>query len=339
MINIYRYIQKFIPVVYIGVLLFFFCSADGFAYNRHDADDKIVVITAEKQFQLARTLFEEKDFSAAAYEYIRFYHLFPNSAKTAHARYNAGLSFFNAGRFKDAIRHFKQISAEFSDSGFVPDAMFKLSESYIATAQPHRAVSVLRNLITLTSDVKVRDRACFILGWMLLDKAELFKSQSDYKVYPVRDAKKYFSMISPAGKNRYQINDTIRLLEKINHLKKKNPKMAGILSIIPGGGFLYCERYQDAFVSFLLNSSLILAAYKAFENDNNYLGGVISFVETGFYTGNIYGSITSAHKYNKKKQKEFIYKLKQRYVDSKSKISLHTGFLNKGFALMFKYNF
>lgn len=37
-------------------------------------------------------------------------------------------------------------------------------------------------------------------------------------------------------------------------------------------------------------------------------GGVITFVETGFYSGNIYGSITAAHKYNKAAQIKILNK-------------------------------
>jgi len=298
-----------------------------------------VIVDAKKQYELAQKLFEEKDFSAAAHEYIRFFHLFPNHEKVARAKYETGVSFFYGGRFEDARRHLEKIAANFSDSGFAPDAMFKLSEVYFAMDDPGRAAAVLRDLITLTLNTQISDSACFMLGWLLLDKADVFKSRSDYKVYPIREAEKYFSMISVEGKKKYRIEETITSLEKISQVKKKNPTLAGVLSIIPGAGFLYCGRYRDALISFFLNSSLMLAAYQSFENDNDFLGGVISFVEAGFYAGNIYGSVSSAHKYNKQKQKEFIDKLKQEYPANQDKISFKTGFINNGVALMFTYDF
>jgi len=322
--------KKIFPAIFFWVFLFFHVNG---------SCEEIVIVNAQKQYQLAQTLFEEKEFSAAAHEYIRFFHLFPNHEKVARAKYKTGLSFFYAGRLEDAGRHLEKIAADFSDSGFASDAMFKLSELYIATNAPGKATSVLRDLITLTNMPQVHDRACFMIGWLLLDKADILKSQSDYKVYPVREAEKYFSMISFKGKKKYRIEDSITSLKKISHLKKKTPALAGVLSIIPGGGFLYCGRYRDALVSFLLNSSLILAAHQSFENDNVFLGGVISLVEAGFYAGNIYGSVSSAHKYNIKKQKEFIDKLKQEYLVNQDKISFQSGFIKNGVALMFKYNF
>jgi tetratricopeptide (TPR) repeat protein len=313
--------------------LFLFVPVIGFSAD-------VVIVDAERQYQLAQTLFEEKEFSAAAHEYIRFVHLFPHHEQVPVARYNTGVAFFYAGRLEDARRHLEHTTAHFSDSGVVPDAMFKLSEVYMAMDKPGMAVAVLKNLITLTRNRPVRDKACFIIGWLLLDNVDVLKSRSDYAVYPVREAEKYFSMISPEGEKKYRMADSILSLGAIDQLKKKIPAVAGGLSLVPGGGFLYCGRYRDALVSFLLNTSLMFAAYQSFENDNDFLGGVLSFVEAGFYMGNVYGSISSAHKYNKKEKKAFIEKLKQDYrTHQNNTLSLQAGFVNNGIGIQFKYNF
>jgi tetratricopeptide (TPR) repeat protein len=304
-----------------------------------------VIVDAKKQYELAQTLFEEKEFSAAAHEYIRFYHLFPAHKKVARAKYQTGLSFYYAGQLKDALRHLEKIAGlgDFSDSGFAAQSMFKLHEVYLVMDDTVRAASVLRNLITLDVNPDVHDRACFMLGWLLFERADAFKSSKYFKVYPIKEAQRYFSMISPQGQARYRIENTMASVAKVHQIKKKNPKLAGLLSIIPGAGFLYCNRRQDALVSFLLNSTLILAAYKSFEDDNAFLGTAISFVEAGFYSGNIYGSMASAHKYNKKQQKDFIDDLVREY-GTNQKIKDNQSFfqpriLDNGFALMFKYDF
>jgi hypothetical protein len=94
-------------------------------------------------------------------------------------------------------------------------------------------------------------------------------------------------------------------------IPRKNPQVAGFLSILPGGGYFYCERYQDALVAFLLNGALIVASWEAFDQGNPALGGIIAAVEFGFYAGNIYGGIASAHKYNNRKTHDFIESLKE----------------------------
>ncbi len=107
------------------------------------------------------------------------------------------------------------------------------------------------------------------------------------------------SKISGPGAEKYDTDQYLDLIIKTEASPRKNPNLAGLFAVVPGGGFLYCERYRDAFVSFLLNTGLIYAADAAYDNDNVALAGVIGFVGAGFYTGNIYGSISSAHKYNR----------------------------------------
>ncbi len=298
----------------------------------------IVMVDSEKQFTLAQTLFAQKDYLAAANEYIRFFHLFADDERVEQARYKTGVAYFYAGKHQDAQRHFQKIIDRFSDSGFAPDAMFKLSELYAVTNRPAMAVAILKNLVVLTRDTAVRDTACFMLGWLLLDKAEDLKAGSDFKIFPLEEANKYFSMISVEGRQKYPIGDTVAALSQKDLVEKKDPTLAGIFAVIPGGGLLYCERYQDALVSFLLNTALIYAAYTSFENDNPALGGVLSFVEAGFYTGNIYGSVSGAHKYNKSKREAFIHQIKTDY-QGRLKISLRPGLIKDGLSLAIRYEF
>jgi tetratricopeptide (TPR) repeat protein len=299
----------------------------------------VVMVDSERQFALAESLFAEEDYLASANEYIRFFHLFADDERVEQARYKTGLAYFYAGQYPDAQRHFQKIMDQFSDSGFAPDAMFKLSELYAVTNRPAMAVATLKNLVVLTRDREVRDTACFMLGWLLMDKAEDLEAGSDFKIFPLKEAKKYFSMISMEGRQKYPIEDTLAALSEKDLVEKKNPTLAGIFAIIPGGGLLYCERYQDALVSFLLNSALMYASYTSFEHDNPALGGVLAFVETGFYTGNIYGSVSGAHKFNKNKREDFIYQIKKDYQGRKNKISLGPGLMKDGLALAFRYEF
>lgn len=71
-------------------------------------------------------------------------------------------------------------------------------------------------------------------------------------------------------------------------------------AILPGSGQFYNERYKDGVCSFVLNALFILGAYKAFDNDNCAVGGILTIFEVGWYTGNIYSAISGAHKYNRK---------------------------------------
>ncbi len=94
-------------------------------------------------------------------------------------------------------------------------------------------------------------------------------------------------------------------------LPKKSPAVAGSLAaILPGAGHLYTERPRDALVAFLLNGAFIVAAVELFRHDNYWAGGIVTFFEVGWYAGNIYSAVSSAHKYNKKVQDDYLEQLR-----------------------------
>ena len=121
-----------------------------------------------------------------------------------------------------------------------------------------------------------------------------------------------FSKISQERQDEYRLKILNQELKKTGEIPSKAPKLAGFLAVIPGAGHLYCERYQDAAVSFLLNGAMIASAWLAFDNDNPALGGLLSIIEIGFYSGNIYSAVSSAHKYNKARQAIFIEKIRKK---------------------------
>ncbi len=66
--------------------------------------------------------------------------------------------------------------------------------------------------------------------------------------------------------------------------------------------FLYQRVLQPRFKS---------EAYVALYHDLDALGGIITFFELGFYSGNIYSAVSSAHKYNRVEKSKFLKYLKR----------------------------
>jgi hypothetical protein len=181
-------------------------------------------------------------------------------------------------------------------------AYLKMAECHKQLGEPDKAVSTLETLRKLRDETDVRDETFYRQGWLLLEMSEWGSA---------RDA---FSKISPANQERYRLRELSEDLNKRGSLKTKNPSLAGGLAIVPGAGHLYCGRPQEALVAFALNGAMIWAAYEAFENDNDVLGGVITFFEVGLYSGNIYSAVNCAHKHNRAQRRGFLEYLRQHSV-------------------------
>jgi len=253
---------------------------------------KQMIITSDMQYEYALELFKAEDYDTAIVEFKRFIHFFPENKYLDQAEYNVAVCLFNKKKYHEAVKAFNEIIIKGRDDKIIEQAVFFQSRSFMKLGNRGYAQIVLQNYLKLVNDINIKDKIYFNLAQIHLSNAR--KSQKGSLAL----AKKYLSKISASNANQYRRDEYSDLIFKAEHAPGKNPKAAGLFAIIPGGGFLYCERYHDALITFLLNTGLMYAAWEAWDSDNKALAGVIGFVETGFYTGNIYGSITSAHKYN-----------------------------------------
>ncbi len=310
-------------VTFFLVFFLFFPSSQSYAGPDSAADIKpFLVIDADKQFEFAEHLFSNQEYASAISEYERFIYFFPEDDRIEPAMFRIGTAHFKSKRFQQAVNAFKTLIEKYGRTDLSIRSYLMISESYAKLNAFDAAIINLHNLITITGDENIQDEAYYRIGWLYIETASWEK------------AKNYFSKISAPNKDTYRLKRLAVDLDKEKIIPQKNPRLAGVLSVIPGAGFLYTERYQDALIAFLLNGALMYAAYEAFDNNNDALGGIITLVEFGFYTGNIYGAVSSAHKYNRTKTGRFIQKLMENH-----KVNFSAGFNAKGFSAALRLPF
>ncbi len=281
-----------------------------------------VVIEPDRQYEFADAYFQKGRYFEAISEFERFVHFFPEEPRVAKARYRIGLALFNSGRFKEAIDSFSTIIQRWYPSELSMKSYFRMGECFMKLGDWGSATRLLAHLAETAPLEPVRDEACYRMGWIYLEMGDFSKAMES------------FEKITFANRQRFKFRELKSSLSKERLFPQKKPFLAGLLSIIPGGGFLYCERYQDGLVAFLLNSAFIWAAYESFDSGNEGLGGIITFVGTGFYLGNIYGAVSSAHKYNRASKKRFLEDLR-----SRTRVTLSTVDDMTGLFLGVRYNF
>jgi len=258
-----------------------------------------VVLKADDQFGFAEDYFHQGEYYRAIGEYERFIHFFPKEPRVESARYKIGLAYFEGQRFKEAIEAFSRVIQEYPDTELSLKSYLKIAECHVKLGQPDEALGTLNDLLKVSQDQDVRDEALYRGAWIFLEMDEWEKAQAA------------FDEISPKNRDAYRLQELSEKINKKESIKTKNPTTAGLLSIVPGAGHLYCQRYRDALVSFVLNGAMIFAAVEAFDNDNEALGGLVTFFEIGLYSGSLYSAVNSAHKYNQKQKHNFLEYLKE----------------------------
>ncbi|MFH1673318.1 MAG: tetratricopeptide repeat protein [Pseudomonadota bacterium] len=283
--------------------------------------EPVLTIDADRQFEFAESYFRAGEYYKAIGEYERFVHFFPEDVRVEAAMYNIGLSYFNGEKFQEAIDAFNALPARFPSTDFRTEAQFKISECLVRIKDRLQAIGYLNDIAATTEYKDVSDEAYYRRGWIYLEMDQW------------EEAEESFALISPKNRDNYRLKTLSREMSKKKDLRTKSPTTAGLLSIIPGAGHAYCGRYKDATVAFVLNSAMIYAAYEAFDEDHDVLGGIITFFEFGFYTGNIYSAVNCAHKFNKGVKNRFLDYLRD---NSRVKVGLNSDQTKKP-ALMLSY--
>lgn len=258
-----------------------------------------IVIDEELQFEFAEHCFNRGDYAAAIIEYDKFVYFFPFSEKNELARFKTGLSYRLSNQYDRAIKVFYSLIDDYGDTRYSFRSYIEISRAYLLKKAYSRSLTVLNNLITIASDRAILDEAYYEKAWIYMEMG-LWNRASDC-----------LKEISPKNQDIYRVKEIVKGLDKKNEIKRKDPKLAGFLSILPGAGHLYCERPKDALLSFILNGAMIFAAYEAFDNDLYGIGGIMTFLELGFYSGNIYSAISSAHKFNRDEKSRFLERIKK----------------------------
>jgi tetratricopeptide (TPR) repeat protein len=224
--------------------------------------------------------------------------------------------------FEQAVKAFKELLNRSPQGALFLNSYRLISRCQEKLRQYDAAVLTLNNLIKQVDDPNVKDEANYRIGWIYVE------------IGSFDAARDYFNRIGPQNKTRYVIDRLFKELAKEPLLEKKSPLVAGTLSLVPGLGYLYCDRPRDALVSFLVNGAMIYATYAAIDNGNTALGAILAFVELGFYSANIYGSTTSAHKFNRRTKQDFIETLKRN-----TRLHLSSAHGDKGVLFALQYRF
>ncbi len=267
-----------------------------------------VLLDPDRQFQFAEHYFQKGEYYRAIGEYERFIFFSPEARQVELARYRIGVAYLKGERYQEAIQAFERLIDEYQTSAYAIKSYLRISKAYVRLKRYDEALIDLECLITIAPDQNIKDEAYYESGWVYLEKGLWENAQT------------CFDKISAQNREKYRLKQFLKELDKKKLLKRKDPSIAGLLAVVPGAGHLYCERYRDALVSFLVNGALIVAAYEAFDHDHNALGGIITFVEVGFYSGNIYSAVSSAHKYNREEKNRFL-----RYLKEHAKINISLG--------------
>lgn len=220
-------------------------------------------------------LFCEKDYLRAIDEYEKYLRTNEDDS----IQFKIAFSFLEIGRYENAIEKFTKVKRT---SSFYESSKIERLKSYFLLNDSIQLISEADSIIKTESQ--------FARNALKLKNISLLLTQN------------------PPSKNEflssfdvYEERDALNLYNQKIDPNFKSGMLAGILStIIPGAGKIYTENYSDGITAFLLSGLFGYLAYTNFEHNHNFRAWIFTAVASGFYAGNIYGSIASAQIFNAK---------------------------------------
>lgn len=252
-------------------------------------------------FGFANYLREEGDYYRAIGEYKRYLYLYPQGSFVEEAYFSIADAYFRAGRWEEAISQADSFLKRYPESKRAVEMLYLKGKAEKNAKKTSEAIGTFDKIIA-SQNKEYKERAIFQKAFILLEKREWDKTRE------------VLNQVSPQSYLHPSAIELSSKLTQINELPRKSPITAGFLAaVIPGSGHLYTERPRDAMVSFLLNASFVWGAIELYRHENYIAGGIVTFFEIGWYGGNIYSAVSSAHKYNRDREEEFIKGLKESF--------------------------
>lgn len=270
----------------LGLLFLLLLPSPGMAHQSEKSASE------DTQFAFAVHLLKQQDFLRAITEFKRTLFLFPSGARSDEANYLLGEALFQAKSVKEAAIHWEGVLKQNPRTPFKEEIMLNTGRAFWALNREEDALSLWEKLIKEGISTSHKTSAARAILWGLMKQKRIDLAREKLKNLPLIESEK-------------GIHETF--FQKAEALPQKSPTVAGTLAaLLPGAGHWYLDRHQDALVAFSINGLFTWAAVSSFQQGNNGLGALLSFIELAWYSGNIYSAVNTAHKINRKQESDFL---------------------------------
>ncbi|MDH3890765.1 MAG: membrane protein insertion efficiency factor YidD [candidate division Zixibacteria bacterium] len=245
-------------------------------------------------FRFARQLQQEGDNQRAVTEYLRLVSYYPDSPFGGRAKLAAVQCYHAAGLFSQAVVYGESVLSEQPEATIADPIRFRVAASKFKSGDLDLALADFTGLSR--GEGSFRQQSIMAQG---LTHAHLH----DWTAAAIS-----FDAIDDSSQHSMKARYCARLAREASDLDYKNPKLAGLLAVVPGLGYLYDGYYGTALSALMVNGLFMWSTYEAFRQDHNGLGVTLTIFGMGWYAGNIYGSAYSAVRQNERRRHDHLLK-------------------------------
>lgn len=254
-----------------------FCRADYIDYADYSPDSTMTFLPG-----FANQLFAEGDYYRAITEYKRGLFTCDEDSIARFYRLRIGQALFLAEQYNLVLSWYTEIDPNARRA----EETLLYGQSFFRLERFSDVIQALESEALSSTSVDIQSQANFYVG------ISFIRLERPYEAITC------LNRINSESVFASRATTYIHSLEQQPYYSRKDPLTAGLLGILPGAGYAYTEHYGTALASLVLNGLLTWATVDAFQNGDTAAGITYSIFATGFYIGNITGSVQSADRYN-----------------------------------------
>jgi putative component of membrane protein insertase Oxa1/YidC/SpoIIIJ protein YidD/TolA-binding protein len=248
-------------------------------------DSDLTNANAKLLYDFAEKLKYEGNIEKSITEYKRLISYYPDSKYKGKAFSSVFSLLYQDSRYLEAIEWGDRIKQESDSSLNYVNLNFYIGTSFFRLENYKRAKEYFDKVReSNNNDLIAKTHLIEGIGYIVQEKWDKAKSS--------------FAKVDAESAYYNKSQEFINLSNEGNNLDLKDPKLAGVLGVIPGLGYLYSGYKQTAASSLFVNSLFFWATSQSFEKDNKGLGTLLGVFSFGFYSGNIHGSVETAKRKN-----------------------------------------
>ena len=252
------------------------------------------------ELSFAESLFEEGDYYRAIGEAKRFLHFHGGDPRAGEARLLVGRAYLAGEQWQAAIHALEPFVAKGAEGGVAADAAFALADARLGARQfDVAALEYARFKREFPGDARA-GIADLRVGW-----SRLFAAEELARLSPKRGAQAFRAAAQELERLPEDHPEAARVsalaegAASLASVPRRSPVLAGAMSaVLPGAGQVYAGRWADGFLAFVVNGLFIGGAIESYRRENYVASAVLALFEMGWYTGNVYSAVNSAHRFN-----------------------------------------
>ncbi len=241
--------------------------------------------------RFADHLFGDGDYYRAISEYRRYLFLTQGRGDDApRAALAIGEALLRGEQYDAAGRQFDGVATRAVDLKLRRAALFSAARAYLEDGRPELAKPRFRLIVEdPEAEAELQAPSRWLLAWGHFDAGELERAREIFAGIAADPT-------SPYAKDAQGVVDSI---DKRGELDTKDPLLAALFSIVPGGGHAYLGQWGTAVTSLTWNALFIIAAVSAWITGDWGVALVLTFAELGWYSGSMFGAIAGAYRHNR----------------------------------------